>query len=317
MELFPGLHCVPSDEMGAKVLNNYMLLGERTVLLDTGMTETPRRFIGPYLESQGRSLSSLDLVIISHADVDHFGGNWLVRPAAPGALFLCHELDRAFVESNAAIIEGRYTGFYPDHGLKYGPDLYQWLRDAMGPATPVDGTLRGGERFRLGPDWYISLWHTPGHTAGHLSVFDERSRVAIVFDALLGRGEFDFQGRLFAPPTYLTVTGYLGSIQAMEVLQPRTILRSHISPIEGADVAAFLQACRDWVAECEAAVLDLAATHPDITLREMIPTVNQKLGPYVVADDLAFALSAHLKHLVGLGLLAARRDSRVLHYRRA
>ena len=41
--------------------------------------------------------------MISHADGDHVGGNRAIRDVHPEALFLCHELDRRWVESNEAL----------------------------------------------------------------------------------------------------------------------------------------------------------------------------------------------------------------------
>ena len=54
----------------------YLLIGEeRAVLVDTGLAGTPEAVIVPYLERVGLSVDDVDEVIISHADVDHCGGN--------------------------------------------------------------------------------------------------------------------------------------------------------------------------------------------------------------------------------------------------
>ena len=43
---------------------------ERTLLVDTGLRDMPRTVIAPYLEDR-----PIDDVLVSHADVDHCGGN--------------------------------------------------------------------------------------------------------------------------------------------------------------------------------------------------------------------------------------------------
>ncbi|MEW6636759.1 MAG: MBL fold metallo-hydrolase, partial [Actinomycetota bacterium] len=69
MEVLPGIHRIESD-LGPRFMCQYLLVGEeRTVLVDTGLAETPERVIFPYLESVGLSLGDVDEVIISHADV--------------------------------------------------------------------------------------------------------------------------------------------------------------------------------------------------------------------------------------------------------
>ena len=55
-----------------------------------------------------------------------------------------------WIESTDAILRERY-GWYAEHGLDYAPEVLAWLRDALGPDTPIDVHLRAGERIRLGP----------------------------------------------------------------------------------------------------------------------------------------------------------------------
>src|SRR3712207_6996444 len=76
--------------------SQYLLRGERTMLVDTGVTETPGRVILPYLDSVGLDPADLDFVLNTHADVDHFGGNAEIRGAAPGAVFCAHGADVAW-----------------------------------------------------------------------------------------------------------------------------------------------------------------------------------------------------------------------------
>ena len=52
----------------------YLLVGEqRTVLVDTGLAGTPEEVIVPYLEEIGLGVGNVDEVIVSRADVAHFG----------------------------------------------------------------------------------------------------------------------------------------------------------------------------------------------------------------------------------------------------
>ena len=108
MEVAPGIHRIEGD-LGERYVCQYLLVGdERTLLVDTGLRDMPEQVIAPYLATLGRSLADLDDVLISHADVDHCGGNRALRAAAPGARLLCGEADRAWIESNAAMLAGNY-----------------------------------------------------------------------------------------------------------------------------------------------------------------------------------------------------------------
>ena len=102
MEVAPGIHRIEGD-LGERYVCQYLLAGEeRWLLVDTGLRDMPEQVVAPYLATLGRSLGDLDDVLISHADVDHCGGNRALRAAAPAARVLCGEADRTWIESNAA-----------------------------------------------------------------------------------------------------------------------------------------------------------------------------------------------------------------------
>ena len=85
MEIAPGIHRIESS-LGVRFMAQYVLAGDaRTLLVDTGMSDTPAEALGPYLESVGLGLQSIDEVIISHADLDHSGGNRSLRELHPGS----------------------------------------------------------------------------------------------------------------------------------------------------------------------------------------------------------------------------------------
>src|SRR3712207_5834059 len=130
--------------------SQYLLRGERTMLVDTGVTGTPGEVILPYLDSVGLDPADLDFVLNTHADVDHFGGNAVVRGAAQRAVLCAHAADVPWIESRGRILHERY-GWYATHDVDYAPDTKHWLGGALGPDVPVDLHLAGGENFRLGP----------------------------------------------------------------------------------------------------------------------------------------------------------------------
>ena len=111
MEVAPGIHRIESD-LGTRFMCQYLLVGEeRALLVDTGMRNTPEEVIAPFVAGLGRSVTDIDDVLISHADVDHCGGNRALRSAAPAARLLCGEADRPWIESNAAMLAGNYRWY--------------------------------------------------------------------------------------------------------------------------------------------------------------------------------------------------------------
>ena len=46
------------------------------------------------MASIGFDAASLTYLLIPHSDTDHQGGNQPMKQAAPGAILMCHNLDR-------------------------------------------------------------------------------------------------------------------------------------------------------------------------------------------------------------------------------
>jgi glyoxylase-like metal-dependent hydrolase (beta-lactamase superfamily II) len=295
MEVVPGIHRIESV-LGPRPFSQYLLRDERSLLVDTGVEETPAEVILPFLDGL-----QPDFVLNSHADVDHFGGNAAIREAAPEALFFAHALDVPWIESAEAIMRERY-GWYERYGLGYEPEVFAWLRDAIGPDLPIDVHLQGGERIRLGPRLTVEVLNLPGHTPGHIGLWDPRSRTAIVIDAVMARGLLDMEGNVIHPPPYFDVADYLGAARTLQALRPARLLTAHYDVIEGEDVDRFLADTIAFVEEAGRIVEDALAEAGALTLPEVLALGDAQLGPFTsMPNELAGSLRAHLRELVRQG----------------
>jgi glyoxylase-like metal-dependent hydrolase (beta-lactamase superfamily II) len=292
-EVAPGIHRIESD-LGPRLLAQYVLIGsERTVLLDTGLASTPEPVLVPALAELGLA-GGPDLVVISHADVDHSGGNAAIRARYPRARFACHAADRAWVESAAAMLDGNYLWY---HAYGFGPSEADraFLTTELGGDVPIDDELAGGDTLDLGGGWVLDVLHLPGHTPGHIGLWDPRSRSALVVDAILDRGVRDRAGRLLIPPRIYDTAGYIDTIARVAALAPERLLTAHFELLEGAAVAAFLERSRAQDAGVAAAVRDgLAAGVGD--LWALTERADRRLGPYPeFMIELAAAVHDHAR----------------------
>lgn len=309
MEVAPGVHRIESI-LGPRPFSQYLLHGEKTLLVDTGIAETPAEVILPFLESAGVDPASLDFMLVSHADVDHFGGNAAMRAAAPAALLCAHALDVAWIEDSARILRERY-GWYADHGIGYPPEAAQWLRDAMGDDVPVDLGLQGGELIRLGPRLELRVLHLPGHTAGHLGLWIPASRTAIVMDAVMGRGLLDMQGNVIHPSPYFDIPGYEASANLLLDLEPERLLTAHYDVMEGPTVELFLRNTLDFVRDARQVVREIVEAEGEVTLARVLELADPRLGPFTsMPNELAGPLRGHLRELVAAGRATEAPDGR-------
>lgn len=279
MEIAHGIHRVESG-LGVRFMAQYILTGAaRTLLFDTGMPFTPAEALAPYLESIGLTLQSIDDVLISHADLDHSGGNRALRDLHPGARFACHELDRRWIESNDAMVAENYLWHEPYGFTRPDAEALAELKAMCGGDAPIDEGLQGGETIRLGDGWRVEVLHLPGHTLGHIGLWDPRSRAAIVIDAVLERGIYSTGGELLIPPRIYDITAYRETIRRIRALEPELLLTAHYPVMDGGAAQEFLDRCLDFTYEVERAVREevAAGTH---SLRELTDRVNERFGPY-------------------------------------
>ncbi len=279
MEVAPGIHRIESD-LGPRFMCQYLFAGDdRTLLFDTGLAATPADAIASYLQGAGFSLEQIDYVITSHADVDHCGGNRSIKELVPEASLMCHELDRSWVESNAAIMAENY-GWHEVYGFpQFDDDARATMLRDLGGDQVVDVGLRGGERIRLGPGWTVEIMHLPGHTLGHLGIWDERSRSAIIIDAVLEAGIYDRSGNRLVPPRYYTAAGYRQTISRIRSLQPHLLLTAHYPVMEAGDALAWLDRSLAFTESLEALVRS-GLEEGTTDLWKLTQRADEKLGPY-------------------------------------
>jgi glyoxylase-like metal-dependent hydrolase (beta-lactamase superfamily II) len=274
----------------AKPLFQHVIVGEGTWLwCDTGIASTPAEALLDRLpwESAPRHVA-----VITHADVDHFGGLGQLRGAIPHLVVASHERDARWISDLDAIMAERYLA-HVDEGVDVPEPRRQQLRDRAGYPVAPDVHLTGGETFDLGPGGRWTVVPLPGHSPGSIGLWDAASRTALVGDAVIGWGVVDGDGRL-NPPPYGSVAGYVSTISVLEGLGIERLLAAHEPERTGSDVGA-------WLAESRAAVHDIgsavrAAQRSGVTgLPDLCEWVGRDLGrwPEATWPGLADAVAAH------------------------
>lgn len=213
MKIFPNVYEIKSV-FGNRYIYQYLFVGEITILLDAGVATTPNSVIFPYLEKIGISPRQLTMVIAMHADVDHHGGFPSVKDASAGTLLACHREDLKLIEDPELLYQHRYNFLAHQHGLGFGREGMVHCPEGR----KIDLALAAGETLQLAKDWKLQVWHVPGHSAGHLAIYDEKNRAAFTSDAVQANGYPTIEGKLAFGPTYYTIDSYLATIQFLDVV---------------------------------------------------------------------------------------------------
>jgi glyoxylase-like metal-dependent hydrolase (beta-lactamase superfamily II) len=310
MEIAPGIHQITCLFGNKRMIFAYLLVGERaSMLVDTGCAHNPAQDILPYMASISFDPARLTYVLITHSDVDHQGGNAPMQRAAPNALFLCHNLDRPWIESGEALVKGRYSQFEGDHGIGYGEAGKAGIYADL-DCCPMDMTLEGGETFRLSDDWTVEAIHTPGHTWGHLSIYDPRSRTLVSGEASMSTNIPMSDWSPAMPPTYCYVDTYLSTQERLMGMDIDLLASAHWTLQRGSAVREFIRESKNYTLHVESRLLELAKAHP-FTLKQAIDELSPSLGTWnpAASIDFSFGMTGNLERLTSRGLLTKSRNA--------
>ncbi|HEV3468819.1 MAG TPA: MBL fold metallo-hydrolase [Pyrinomonadaceae bacterium] len=200
------------------------------------------------------------------------------------------------------------THLHPDHvagaealRAQLGGDVavaaYRLTAEALAGTVRVDRFVEDGEIIELDGEPKLSLraLHTPGHTRGHLALYEERTGALLTGDCIVGIGSV-----LIEPPEG-NVRDYLRSLERFRRLPRLTVLLGGHGPAVGGPVEKIdeyvehrLKRERDILA----AVRGGAGTAPEIVAR-VYTDVHPRMHP--LAER---AVAAHLEKLEEDGLVS-------------
>lgn len=145
------------------MVNCHLLVAEHgCVLVDAGLPASARK-IGAALKAIGRNFSDIKLIVVTHAHVDHAGGAAKLRMLS-GAPILAHAGDLDYYERRKPMTFCD-TGWWGRLFLRTSVP-----HEAYQAFTP-DILLDAGQTLDLTPYGIQGLAkHTPGHTAGSISL---------------------------------------------------------------------------------------------------------------------------------------------------
>lgn len=159
-ELGDGLYFIQRGWLNG---NHLVYTGRPVTLIDTAY-RTHLADTKHWIEDCGVSISQVEQIITTHSHCDHIGGHRFFQSVS-NARVLAHPITRSWIET-----KNTYATWW---------DYY----DQEAEFFPVHGSIDEGDEVRFG-DFRWIVFHTPGHGAGMICLYEPDRKWLISADAL-------------------------------------------------------------------------------------------------------------------------------------
>jgi hydroxyacylglutathione hydrolase len=217
-----GVYRIP-----ARHANTYLVEADNgLVLVDTGMPGSENHILKA-VTSLGRKPSDVKLILLTHRHWDHIGSSAALKKETSGTL-VSHPFEKPYVAGTLVVITPKAWSLYGHIArrvLAIASSTKKLFR--LTKYTPVLVDEASDEESVLesvGLDGSI-VW-TPGHTKGSVSLFLNKSRIAIIGDLLMNK-----RGKLREPLFMENTSQTMSSVQRILDLHPVILCPGHGKPL--------------------------------------------------------------------------------------
>lgn len=252
---------------------SFIFAGETITLIDTGVAGSEKT-IFEYIRSIGRDPREISLIILTHSHPDHIGAAKAIREVT-GCTIMAHPAERAWIEDvDRQNRERPVPGF---SGL-------------VGGSVPLDHELADGDVIDPDgtEDYEIQVFHTPGHSAGSISLLLGAEGALFCGDAVPVDGDL---------PVYDDAEESVHSVKKLKSVRGiRVLLSSWDEPREGRAAYETLERALGYLQKIHAAAVEASADGTSDTMEHAKRTAALLgLPPQVVTPLLARTLAANLR----------------------
>ena len=267
--------------------------GSSWVLVDAGLHGYERTIVSAAREFIGADKAP-DAVVLTHGHFDHVGSLEALLRLWPVPVY-AHRLERPYLNGESA---------YPPPDPLVGRGSMALL-SRLYPRGPIDiinhlNVLPDDGNVPMMPGWRCVF--TPGHTAGHVSLFREQDNTLIAGDAVITTKQESAlavmaqRQEMHGPPAYFTQdwSSAGDSVRRLAALNPEVLATGHGVVMRGAQMRERLHSLALRFEQTEVPVYGRYVRDPAVTDEHGIVRLPPDPLPKVAAGFAAAALAAGL-----------------------
>ncbi len=173
MEIIANVHLIPNV-----VANPYLIVNSNGLaLIDAGLPGSDKKIL-KYITGLGYASSDLKWIIITHSDIDHFGGLSILKKKSGASVYA------STIEAEAMSKGSSSRQIIPRNFFR---KLLMGVASRFMKPMPIyaDEILSEGQILPLLGG--LRVLETPGHTPGHISLFSPSTGILFTGDSIVSR----------------------------------------------------------------------------------------------------------------------------------
>ena len=308
---------VPLPNNPLREINSYIILGEKSLVIDTGFN---RPECEEALQSAFDELGITDTdLFITHLHSDHCG--LVPKFASQGSTVYAGETDGELINFEVGNL---YWRILDDLFIKYGFPKATFGRNTdIHPGRKYCHEKRidfkyvnDGDVLNYG-GYELKAIETPGHTPGHMCLYDEKKKILFCGDHILGT---------ITPNICIEISSdnplkdYIDSLKKIDKLDVEILLTAHGTPVENMHerIAELLKHHEERLAEVEKILGDQWKTSYECA-RDMTWEIECRNWDEFPAPQKWFATGeaiSHLQYLYSQGRVIREEKDGVYYYKK-
>lgn len=150
-----------------RFVNCIIVFGKKITLIDTG-TKGCFQNIFDYIRENGRDISDIETVLLSHSHPDHIGSAAEIK-SRTGCRILAHEGEKSWIENIETQNKQRpVPGFFK----------------LVDQPVEIDALLEHGQEMEADKNITMKIIHSPGHSRGSVNILFQEDRILFTADSI-------------------------------------------------------------------------------------------------------------------------------------
>ena len=216
-------------QLGTPSFPAYLSMGETGMIIEGGTGPTSG-IIMSQIETLGIDPKKISYVVLTHTHADHIGGVPHLKRAWPHLKLLASSVGSETLRSKELLKEFLLVDLSIAQLMQAKGELNKLPAHLESYCFEADSIVKGGDKIDLGAGIVWEVHDTPGHSACHISLYEQKEETLVIGDAT----GFYVPGKdVFWPNYFHSLEVYCESIRKLSSLPARCGVLSHNGVIRG------------------------------------------------------------------------------------